>query len=95
MRRLSTDTSGLFTGQSGCIRMAFQTKEPDLVAFEQLGIGGSVRSMARLATLDLQRCMFIHERALLVGMALGAGHVGADPVADLFLLKSTVLVMTI
>lgn len=52
--------------------MAFETEEPDFVSFKKLWIGRSMRRMARLASFDLDRRVFVSERSGLVGVALEA-----------------------
>ncbi len=59
--------------------MAFETEEPDLVSFEQFGICRSMRRMARLASFDLDRRVFIGEWSGLVGVTLETGIIAAGP----------------
>ena len=57
--------------------MALQTEHVHLAHFEEPRIGGTVGRVASGAALGLHRHMLVHERPLLVGMALVANGIAA------------------
>src|SRR5450432_1075290 len=86
-----------WSGRGACIRvqrMATHAQQIHLILLQHALIGGTVRGMACLATLDL-RLMLINERALLVGMALVADLVLACDSAQLVAFKSTMGIVAV
>ena len=61
--------------------MALQAEQVDVAQFQHMGIGSTVRQMARLASIDLHRLVFENKRTLLVRMALEADRIlrGGSP----------------
>ena len=57
--------------------VALQAKQIHLTHTQQARVGGAVRRVTRTATLRLDRNMFEHERALLVGMAFVTSGIAA------------------
>ena len=77
------------------IRVALDAKLPYAAAFEHLRILRTVRRMACGAAFQLERGVFEHERALLIGVALHAGLIGADSKSCLLLFEAAVGIMAI
>ena len=75
--------------------MTLDAKEFDEVPRQQFRIGGAVRRMTRLAALCFDRRMLEHERPLFIRMALDAGYITIDRIAQRFRHKTAVLIVTI
>ena len=55
--------------------MALEAKQVDVAELQHMRIRPTVRQMARLASLDLYRSMFVHKRPLLIRVTLEADRV--------------------
>ena len=72
-----------------------QTELRDAARNQQPGIRRTMRRVTSDATISLDRCVFVNERALLVSVALDAGGVRAGGEPRLFQFKAAVWIVAI
>ena len=83
-RRLIVEVRGVgYTYHPG-VAVTLETELAHLVAFEQIRIIRTVRSVTNSAALDLGRRVLEHERTLLISMTLDAYGVSSGRYSSLF-----------